>query len=82
MQPWLKAFIGCDVQANELHLSRALSVNPNGFQIHQPRVGGPRRMGHPRLSWETVPQIHQRRRQSPVIDRRYKIGMARCSGGL
>ena len=66
----------------------APSANPTGLQIHQPRVGGPRRpgdpcqLGHPRLLRETVPQIHQRRRQLPVIDRRYKIGMARCSGGL
>ncbi len=45
-------------------LTSAPSANPNGLQIHKPRVGGPRRtgdpcrMGHPRLPWETVPQIH------------------------
>jgi len=44
----------------------ALKMNPNGIQIHQPRVGGPRRtgdpcrMGHQRLPWETVPQIRPR----------------------
>ena len=39
--------------------ARAPSANPNGIQIHQPRVGGPRRTGEERLPWETVPQIHQ-----------------------
>ena len=29
--------------------------NPNGIQIPQPRVGGPRRTGDERLPWETVP---------------------------
>jgi hypothetical protein len=48
--------------------SRSLSANPNGIQIHQPRVGGPRRtgdpcrMGHQRLPWETVPQIPRQER--------------------
>jgi hypothetical protein len=37
----------------------ALKMNPNGIQIHQPRVGGQRRTGEERLPWETVPQIHQ-----------------------
>ena len=30
-------------------------ANPNGIQIHQPKVGGPRRTGEERLPWETVP---------------------------
>jgi hypothetical protein len=33
-----------------------VAANPNGIQIHQPRVGGPRRTGEERLPWETVPQ--------------------------
>jgi hypothetical protein len=37
----------------------ALKTNPNGIQIHQPKVGGPRRTGEERLPWEIVPQIHQ-----------------------
>jgi len=32
-----------------------IAANPNGIQIHQPRVGGPRRQGEERLPWETVP---------------------------
>ncbi len=38
---------------------RLRPANPNGIQIHQPRVGGPRRTGEERLPWETVPKIHQ-----------------------
>ena len=37
----------------------ALKMYPNGIQIHQPRVGGPRRTGEEHLPWETVPRIHQ-----------------------
>jgi len=52
--------------AGALHDALVPSPNPNGLQIHQPKVGGPRRtgdpcrMGHQRLPWETVPQIHPR----------------------
>jgi len=45
--------------AGALHDALVPSANPNGIQIHQPRVGGPRRTGEERLPWETVPQIHQ-----------------------
>jgi hypothetical protein len=44
---------------NMRHLT-ALKMNPNGIQIHQPKVGNPSRTGEERLPWETVPQIHQR----------------------
>ena len=32
-------------------------ANPNGIQIHQPRVGGPSRTGEERLPWVTFPKM-------------------------
>lgn len=44
------------MQANQL-LPRVVFSNPNGIQIHQPRVGGPTRTGGERLPWESGPKF-------------------------